>query len=112
MVHIAIPLEYRRKQLALALGIDQLADEQKTPRVNLIASAAWNEPHSYIRVRADFIVSQVFGAIKERIMRPERGQRAQDSDTAGVTTNPLPGHGPITAMRIVGFGPTSSKPWR
>ena len=79
MVHIAIPLEYKRKQLAEALGIDQLADEQKTPRVNLIASAAWNEPHSYIRVRADFIVSQVLGAIKERIMRPSEvsGHRIQ-----------------------------------
>ena len=70
MIHIAIPLEYRRAQLALALGIDQLADDKKTPRVNLIASAAWNEPHSYIRVQADFIVSRVLGAIKERIMRP------------------------------------------
>ncbi len=70
MVHIAIPLDYKREQLAEALGIDQLADKQTTPRVNLIASAAWNQPHSYIRVRADFIVSQVLGAIKERIMRP------------------------------------------
>lgn len=52
MIHIAIPLEYKRIQLAQALGIDQLADDKKTPRVNLIASAAWNEPHSYIRVQA------------------------------------------------------------
>ena len=70
MVHIAIPLDYKRKQLAQALGIDQLADEQKTPRVNLIASSASNQPHSYIRVRADFIVSQVLGSIEDRIMRP------------------------------------------
>ena len=46
MVHIAIPLDYKRKQLAQALGIDQLADERKTPRVNLIASSAWNQPQS------------------------------------------------------------------
>ncbi len=75
MVHIAIPLEYKRTQLAQALGIDQLADEKKTPRVNLIASAAWNEPHSYVRVQADFIISRVLGAIKERIMRPNEASR-------------------------------------
>ena len=61
MVHIAIPLEYRRKQLAWMLGISQLEDERKTPRVNLTASARWDKPHSYIRVRAEFIVSQVSG---------------------------------------------------
>ncbi len=70
MIHIAIPLEYRRALLAQALAIDQLADDKKTPRVNLIGSGSWNEPHSYIRVQADFIVSRVLGAIKERIMRP------------------------------------------
>ena len=63
MVHIAIPLDYSRAKPAAqgALGINQLADEQKTPRVNLIASSASNQPHSYIRVRAEFIVSQVLG---------------------------------------------------
>jgi hypothetical protein len=70
MVHIAIPLEYRRKQLAWMLGISQLEDERKTPRVNLMASARWNKPHSYIRVHAAFIVSQALGAIKELLMRP------------------------------------------
>ena len=69
MVHIAIPLHYKRAQLAQALGIDQLADEKKTPRVNLTASAAWNEPHSYIRIEADFIASRVLRAIKEQFMR-------------------------------------------
>jgi hypothetical protein len=70
MVHIAIRLEYRRKQLAQRLGIRQLEDERKTPRVNLAASARWDKPHSYIRVPAAFIVSQVFDAMKERLMRP------------------------------------------
>ncbi len=70
MVHIAIPLEYRRIQLAQRLGINQLEDERKTPRVNLMARARWAKPHSYIRVHAAFIVSQALGAITEQLMRP------------------------------------------
>jgi hypothetical protein len=84
MVHIAIPLEYRRKQLAWMLGISQLEDERKTPRVNLMASARWNKPHSYIRVHAAFIVSQGLDAIKELLMRP--------SETRYQTIQAPPGH--------------------
>jgi hypothetical protein len=86
IVHIAIPLDYRRKQLAQTLGISRLADERKTPRANLIASAGWNKPHSYIRVPADFFVSQVLDAIKERVMRP--------SEIMHQTIQPPQGHDP------------------
>ena len=70
MVHIAIPLDYRRKQLAQTLGISQLENERKAPRINLAASARWNRPHSYIRVHAAFLAAQTLGAIRTRLMRP------------------------------------------
>jgi hypothetical protein len=70
IVHLAIPLGYKRKQLAQMLGIDQLADETVTPRINLKASAGWDQPHSYVCVDPDFIVSQMLGATKARVMQP------------------------------------------
>jgi hypothetical protein len=70
IVHIAIPLGYKRKQLAQMLGVDRLADEKVTPRINLKASAGWDHPHSYVCVHPDFIVSQVMGAMKARVMQP------------------------------------------
>jgi hypothetical protein len=92
MIHIAIPLEYRRKQLAQMLGISEFEDERKTPRVNLMASARWNKPHSYIRDRADFIVSRVLGTIKERIVRPgEASGHTIQIPLAQVQTLSMPG---------------------
>jgi hypothetical protein len=70
IVHIAVPLEYKRRQLAHRLGIDQLADEQHVRRVNLTASAGWDEPYSYIRVHSDIIVSHVLAALKAAMMQP------------------------------------------
>jgi hypothetical protein len=95
MVHIAIPLEYRRKQLAQTLGISQLEDERKTPRVNLVASARWNKPHSYVRVPARFIVSEVLDAVKERLMRPAAAGNyavAAPHGSAPDVDRPRPGH--------------------
>jgi hypothetical protein len=68
MVHIAIPLDYRRKQLAVTLAIAQIEDEQSTPRVNLIASAGADEPHSYIRVPAELIFSKFISAIEFQLL--------------------------------------------
>lgn len=50
MMHIAIPLEYQRRQLAKTLGLSQIEDELATPRVNLGGSKGFNEPHSFIRI--------------------------------------------------------------
>src|SRR6516162_7741983 len=58
MVHIAIPLGYQRRQLAQTLAVKQLEDEQHTPRVNLIASAGFEEPHSFIRVPAEILINR------------------------------------------------------
>jgi hypothetical protein len=80
IIHIAIPLGYKRKQLAQRLGIDRLADEKVTPRVNLKASAGWDHPHSYVCVHPDFIVSQMMGAMKARVTQPSAtGELAIDA---------------------------------
>lgn len=50
LIHIAIPLEYQRRQLARTLDIHQIEDELATPRVNLGGSLGFKEPHSFIRV--------------------------------------------------------------
>jgi hypothetical protein len=88
MVHIAIPLEYRRKQLAQMLGISQLEDRQTTPRVNLLGSSRCDRAHSYIRVPARFIVSEVLDAIKDRLMQP-CAQNAQAAHAAGGSVRAL-----------------------
>jgi hypothetical protein len=77
MIHIAIPQEYSRNQLAQALGINEFADKQTTLRFNVNASAGWNEPHSYISVPAALFIAHVLDAIKERMLRPtERSDHA------------------------------------
>jgi hypothetical protein len=95
MVHIAIPLEYPRKQLARTLVMSELEDKRKTPRVNLVASARSNKPYSYVRVPARFLVSEVLDAIKERLMRPT-APRAQPVSaaygSAPYLDRPRPGH--------------------
>ena len=87
MIHIAIPLQYRRKQLARALGIEQLAIEQFGRRVNLSATEGWSGPLSYIRVPADSLVSHVL-----------RGFEAQLTLQSGSTDNAFqPPNEPPTA---------------
>ncbi len=68
MVHIAIPLDYRRKQLAGTLAIAQIEDEQSTPRVNLLASAGSDEPHSFIRVPAEIIFSKFVSSVEFQLL--------------------------------------------
>jgi hypothetical protein len=68
MVHIAIPLDYRRKKLAVTLSIAQIEDEQSTPRVNLISSVGSENPHSFIRVPAEVIFSKFIGAIEFQLL--------------------------------------------
>jgi hypothetical protein len=58
MVHIAIPLGYQRRQLAQTLGIEQIDDDQATPRVNLAGSNGFDEPHSYIRVPLENVIKR------------------------------------------------------
>jgi hypothetical protein len=58
MVHIAIPLAYQRRQLARTLGLEQIEDEQATPRVNLASSNGFDEPHSYIRVPLEIVMKR------------------------------------------------------
>jgi hypothetical protein len=67
-VHIAIPLGYRRKQLAQTLSISQIEDEQTAPRVNLISSAGSDEAHSYIRVPAELIFSQFIASMEFQLL--------------------------------------------
>jgi hypothetical protein len=64
MIHIAIPLDYQRKQLARALAIGQIEDERSTPRVNLISSTGCDKPHSFIRIPAEVILSQFVDALE------------------------------------------------
>ncbi len=71
LVHIAIPLEYQRKQLARTLAFAQIEDGQSTPRVNLISSAGFDHPHSFIRVPAEAIVSLLVEAFKNDVLNPE-----------------------------------------
>jgi hypothetical protein len=71
MIHIAIPLEYKRRELAQVLGIAPIEDEQNAPRVNVISSLGWHEPHSYIRVPADVVVSQVLDLLRAQLLEPE-----------------------------------------
>jgi hypothetical protein len=68
VVYIAIPLDYRRKNLAITLAIAQLEDEQITPRVNLVASAGSDDPHSFIRVPAEVIFSKFISAIEFQLL--------------------------------------------
>lgn len=68
MVHIAIPLAYRRKELARTLSILQIEDEQTAPRVNLISSTGSNEAHSYIRVPAELIFSQFIASMEFQLL--------------------------------------------
>jgi hypothetical protein len=70
MIHIAIPLNYRRNQLARALGIEPLAMEQFARRVNLSATEGRSEPLSYIRVPADSLVAHLQRAFEEQPTRP------------------------------------------
>ncbi len=60
MVHIAIPLAYQRKQLAETLELEQIKDEQNTPRVNLSSSVGFAEPHSFIRVPLEIVLDRFF----------------------------------------------------
>jgi hypothetical protein len=69
VVHIAIPLNYSRKQLAQALGISQLEDTQRTKRFNIMVSTGRDKPLSYVRVPASFLISRVLGAMKKQLMR-------------------------------------------
>ncbi|MGO9466574.1 MAG: hypothetical protein ACLQVF_20730 [Isosphaeraceae bacterium] len=68
LVHIAIPLEYQRKQLARTLALAQIEDGQSTPRVNLISSAGFDHPHSFIRVPAEAIVSLVMESFQDDVL--------------------------------------------
>jgi hypothetical protein len=70
MIHIAIPLGYQRRQLAQTLAVPQLEDEQNTPRVNLIASAGFDEPHSFIRVPAEILLNTLSSFLRESISTP------------------------------------------
>jgi hypothetical protein len=58
VIHVAIPLGYGRKELSEKLGIKELSQSEESPRVNLSSSAAFDEPHSYIRVMAEEIVQR------------------------------------------------------
>jgi len=69
-IHIAIPLEYQRKQLARTLSLAQIEDGQNTPRVNLISSAGFSQPHSFIRVPAEAIISLLIESLKADILDP------------------------------------------
>jgi hypothetical protein len=83
-VHIAIPLGYRRKQLAQTLSISQIEDEQTAPRVNLISSAGSDEAHSYIRVPAELIFSQFIVSMdQDRGRGSEHADHDQTSDPPG-----------------------------
>ena len=70
MIHIAIPLGYQRRQLAQTLAVPQLEDEQSAPRVNLIASAGFDEPHSFIRVPAEVLLDKLSNFMRESISTP------------------------------------------
>jgi len=71
LVHIAIPLEYQRKQLARTLSLPQIEDGQITPRVNLICSAGCDQPHSFIRVPAEAIVALFIESLKDDVLNPD-----------------------------------------
>ena len=68
MIHIAIPLAYQRKQLARTLALGQIDDDQSTPRVNLISSAGFEKPHSFIRVPAEDILSKFVDALEYDVL--------------------------------------------
>src|SRR5579883_951192 len=70
MIHIAIPLGYQRRQLAQTLAVKQLEDEQNAPRVNLIASAGFDEPHSFIRVPAEILLNTFCDFLRESLSTP------------------------------------------
>jgi hypothetical protein len=70
MIHIAIPLGYQRRQLAQTLAVKQLEDEQNAPRVNLVASAGFDEPHSFIRVPAEILLNKLSDFMRESISTP------------------------------------------
>ena len=70
MIHIAIPLGYQRRQLAQTLAVKQLEDEQNAPRVNLVASAGFDEPHSFIRVPAEILLNKLFDFMRDSISTP------------------------------------------
>jgi hypothetical protein len=68
MIHIAIPLDYQRKQLARTLSIGQIEDDQITPRINLVSSAGFEKPHSFIRVPAEVILSKFVDALEYDVL--------------------------------------------
>jgi hypothetical protein len=68
VVHIAIPLNYSRRQLAQALGIGQLEDKKRAQRFNVMVSTGREKPLSYVRVPAGFLISRVLGAMKKHLM--------------------------------------------
>ena len=68
MIHIAIPLEYKRSELAYALGIDQSEDGRNASRVNLISSPGFDQPHSYIRIPVEIVISRVLDLVKEQLL--------------------------------------------
>jgi hypothetical protein len=70
MIHIAIPLGYQRRQLAQTLAVKQLEDEQNAPRVNLVASAGFDEPHSFIRVPAEVLLIKFQNFMRDSISAP------------------------------------------
>ena len=74
MVHIASSAGVQAKTACVdARDQRDRRRARKTPRSPTCTSGERinrEKPHSYIRVRAEFIVSQVLGSIKDRIMRP------------------------------------------
>jgi len=68
MLHIAIPLEYRRRELAFALGIGQIEDGQHASRINLISSPGHDQSHSYVRIPSEVVVSRVLELIRRYLL--------------------------------------------
>jgi hypothetical protein len=71
MIHIAVPLEYKRIDLARSLGLDQIEDVQNLTRINLISSLGLDRPHSYVRIRAEVVVSRILDLISEQVEAKE-----------------------------------------
>lgn len=71
IVHIAIPLEYQRRQLARTLGIRQIEDDLATPRVDLGGSQGFHEPHSFIRVPLRTVMKRFAAFVSDAMQAAE-----------------------------------------
>jgi hypothetical protein len=68
MMHIAIPLQYKRSALAYALGIEAVEDSRHTTRVNVMSSLGFDQPHSYIRVPVSVVIPRVLDLIRQQCL--------------------------------------------